>query len=198
MIDRRHLLRVGVTCAPLALAPWVRAGSSDSLSQRAIPSTGERLPVIGLGSSASFEQSANRSDLQGLSDVFKVMTDQGAKVFDTAPSYGSSEAVAGRIARDLAIADKIFWATKTEPSYGSDAAASARAQIQESLKRLGVKKLDLVQVHNLGNLQTQLAVLKDLKGRGLIRYLGVTTTFPGQYSELLNCMRSERLDFIGV
>ncbi len=199
MINRRRLLRVGVTCAPLALAArWVRATSSDSISQRAIPSSGERLPVIGLGSSASFEQSANRSDLQGLSEVLKVMTDQGAKVFDTAPSYGGSEAAAGRIAKELAIADKIFWATKTEPSYGSDGGASARAQIQESLKRLGVKKLDLVQVHNLGNLQTQLAVLKDLKGRGLIRYLGVTTTFPGQYSELLNCMRSERLDFIGV
>ena len=199
MIDRRHLLRVAVTCAPLALAPrWVRASPSDGLSQRAIPSTGERLPVIGLGSSASFEQSANRSDVQGLSDVLKVMTDQGARVFDTAPSYGGSEATAGRIARDLAIADKMFWATKTEPSYGGDGAASARAQVQESLKRLGVKKLDLVQVHNLGNLQTQLAVLKELKAQGLIRYLGVTTTFPSQYSQLLTCMRSERLDFIGV
>jgi diketogulonate reductase-like aldo/keto reductase len=199
VIDRRDLLRVGAAAASLALAPrWLGASSTDMVSQRAIPSTGERLPVIGLGSSASFEQSANRGELQGLSDVFKVMTDQGAKVFDTAPSYGDSEAAAGRIAKELGIADRIFWATKTEPSYHSDDTASVRAQIQESLKKLGVKKLDLVQVHNLGNLQTQLAVLKDLKGRGLIRYSGVTTTFPSQYSDLLNCMRSERLDFIGI
>jgi aryl-alcohol dehydrogenase-like predicted oxidoreductase len=189
-----------MTSASLALAPqWLRAGSSDPLSQRAIPSTGERLPVIGLGSSASFEQSANRGELQGLKDVLKVMIDQGAKVFDTAPSYGASEAVAGGIAKELGIAEKIFWATKTEFSAfrGYDA-ASARTQIQASLRNFGVKKLDLVQVHNLGNLQANLAILKDLKLHGLVRYLGVTTTFPGQYSELLNCMRNERLDFIGV
>jgi aryl-alcohol dehydrogenase-like predicted oxidoreductase len=200
VIDRRDLLCLGLTSASLALTPrWVRAGSSEPLSQRAIPSTGERLPVIGLGSSASFEESANRGDLQGLTQVLKVMIDQGAKVFDTAPSYGASEAAAGRIAKELAIAEKIFWATKTELSaYGSDDAASARAQVQESLRRLGAKKLDLVQVHNLANLQTKLAVLKDLKSQGLIRYLGVTTTFRGQFAELANCMRNERLDFIGV
>jgi aryl-alcohol dehydrogenase-like predicted oxidoreductase len=197
VIDRRALLSHGVTCASLALVPrWLHASTSDLLS-RAIPSSGERLPVIGLGSSASFEHSANRDELQGLTEVLRLMIDQGAKVFDTAPSYGASEAVAGRIAKELGIAEKIFWATKTEPSYG-DAAASARAEIQESLRKFGVKKLDLVQVHNLGNLQTELTVLKDLKSRGLIRYLGVTTTFSGQYSDLLNCMRNERLDFIGV
>jgi diketogulonate reductase-like aldo/keto reductase len=106
--------------------------------------------------------------------------------------------VAGRIAKELGIADKIFWATKTEPSYGRDDAAAARAEIQASVKKLGVEKIDLIQVHNLGNLQTKLPVLKELKRQGLIRYLGVTTTFSGQYSELLNCMRTERIDFIGV
>jgi diketogulonate reductase-like aldo/keto reductase len=155
--------------------------------------------VIGLGSSASFEESANRGDLQGLTEVLKVMIDQGAKVFDTAPSYGASEAVAGRIAKELGIAERIFWATKTElSSDGSDNVRSARAQIQESFRKLGVKKLDLIQVHNLGNLQTKLAILKELKRDGLIRYLGVTTTFPDQYSELSKCMRDERIDFIGV
>ena len=199
MIDRRDLLCLGMSCASLALAPrWVRASSSEPLSQRSIPSTGERLPVIGLGSSASFEESANRGDLQGLTQVLKAMVEQGAKVFDTAPSYGASEAAAGRVSKELGIAEKIFWATKTERSYGGDDAASARAQVQQSLTKLGVRKLDLVQVHNLANLQTKLAVLKDLKRQGLIRYLGVTTTFRGQYSELANCMRDERLDFIGI
>lgn len=200
VIDRRDLLRLGAASATLALAPrWLRAGPSDLLIQRTIPSSGERLPVIGLGSSASFEQSANRGDLQGITGVLKAMVEQGAKVFDTAPSYGASEAAAGQIAKQLGIAEKIFWATKTEAgSYGSDNVASARAQVQESFKKLGVKKIDLIQVHNLGNLKTKLTILKDLKQQGLIRYLGVTTTFPGQYSELLDCMRNERLDFIGV
>lgn len=200
VIDRRDLLCLGLTSASLALTPrWARASSSEPLSQRAIPATGERLPVIGLGSSASFEESANRGDLQGLTQVLKVMIDQGAKVFDTAPSYGASEAAAGRISKELGIAEKIFWATKTELSaYGSDDVASARTQVEESLRKLGVKKLDLVQIHNLANLQNKLAVLKDLKRQGLIRYLGVTTTFRGQYADLANCMRNERLDFIGV
>jgi diketogulonate reductase-like aldo/keto reductase len=199
VIDRRALLSLGVTSASLAVVPrWLRAAPADLLT-RPIPTTGERLPVIGLGSSASFEQSADRGELQGLTEVLKLMIDQGAKVFDTAPSYGSSEAVAGRIAKELGIVERIFWATKTEPSaYGRDAVASARAEIQESLDKLGVKKIDLIQVHNLGNLQTKLAVLKDLKRQGVIRYLGVTTTFSGQYSELLDCMRNEHIDFIGV
>jgi aryl-alcohol dehydrogenase-like predicted oxidoreductase len=200
VIDRRDLLSLGMTAASLTLAPrWIRASSSEPLSQRSIPSTGERLPVIGLGSSASFEESANRGDLQGLTQVLKAMSDQGAKVFDTAPSYGASEAAAGRIAKELGIADKIFWATKTELSAsGGDDAASTRSQVQESLRKLGVRKLDLVQVHNLANLKTELAVLKDLKRQGLVRYIGVTTTFRGQYTELANCMRDERLDFIGI
>ena len=109
MIDRRDMLCLGMTAASLALAPrWVRASSSEPLSQRSIPSTGERLPVIGLGSSASFEESANRGDLQGLTGVLKLMIDQGGKVFDTAPSYGASEAAAGRIAKELGIAEEIF------------------------------------------------------------------------------------------
>jgi aryl-alcohol dehydrogenase-like predicted oxidoreductase len=198
VIDRRAVLSLGVTAASLAVVPrWLGAAPSDLLT-RPIPSTDERLPVIGLGSAASFEQSANHSETQGLTEVLKLMIDRGAKVFDTAPSYGASEAVAGRIAKELGIAGKFFWATKTEPSYGHDDAASARAEIQESAKKLGVEKIDLVQVHNLGNLQTKLTVLKDLKSQGVIRYLGVTTTFSGQYSELLNCMRNERIDFIGV
>jgi diketogulonate reductase-like aldo/keto reductase len=193
------MLRLGLTSGSLALLPgWLDASPSEGLMQRAIPSSGELVPVIGLGSSASFEQAANRGELQGITEVLKVMTEHGARVFDTAPSYGASEDAAGRIAQQLKITDKLFWATKTEASYGNDNAAISRAQIQESLKKLGVQKLDLVQVHNLGGLQTTLAMLKDLKHQGLVRYLGVTTTFRNQYADLLSCMRSERLDFIGI
>lgn len=196
---RRDLLRLGAASATLALAPRrLAADPVEQIIRRPIPSSGERLPVIGLGSSASFGQSANRGDLQGITEVLKVMLEHGATVFDTAPSYGSSEAVAGRIAGRLGITDKVFWATKTEAIYGGDNAASARAQVQESITKLGARKLDLVQVHNLGNLQMKLAMLKELKRQGLIRYLGVTTTFPSQYSDLVSCMRSERLDFIGI
>ena len=198
-MERRELLTLGMVSAALALVPQRLRASSPDLIQRTIPSSGERLPVIGLGSSASFEQSANRGELEGITEVLKTMVGRGAKLFDTAPSYGASEAAAGRIAQQLGISERIFWATKTElTSYGGDDVAASRAQIQDSFKKLGVKKLDLIQVHNLGNLNAKLAILKELKHQGLIRYLGVTTTFPSQYPELLDCMRRERLDFIGV
>jgi aryl-alcohol dehydrogenase-like predicted oxidoreductase len=196
---RRDLLSLGATSAALALAPRrLRGNPVEQLMRRAIPSSGERLPVIGLGSSASFVQAANRGDLQGITQVLKVMLERGATVFDTAPSYGASEAVAGGIAKELGLADKVFWATKTEAIYGGENPAAAHSQVQESMRKLGVKKLDLVQVHNLGNLQLKLSMLKELKQQGVIRYLGVTTTFPNQYSDLVACMRSERLDFIGI
>ena len=196
---RRDLLSLGATSATLALAPgWLKADSVEPIIRRPVPSSGERLPVIGLGSSASFEQSANRGDLQTITAVFKAMLGHGATVFDTAPSYGSSEAAAGRVAKELEVTDKVFWATKTEALYGGENTASARAQVQESINKLGAKKLDLVQVHNLGSLATKLAMLKELKQQGQIRYLGVTTTFANQYSDLVACMRNERLDFIGI
>ena len=210
MPDRRTMLTHSVA-AGLALAlgrraqlgaaaePAAATPGAGPLLTRAIPSTGEKLPVIGLGSSASFSSAAGSRDTAGLKAVLGTMVAHGAKVFDTAPSYGASEEVAGRIAQELAITQSIFWATKVNVAYGGRAdPAAARAQIEQSFKRLGVLTIDLIQVHNLGDVATQLPILKDLKQRGRIRYLGVTTTFPSQYRELLRIMRREPLDFIGI
>jgi aryl-alcohol dehydrogenase-like predicted oxidoreductase len=122
-------------------------------------------------------------------------------VFDTAPAYGASEEVAGTIAAELGVADRIFWATKVNVAgRGSGAAdpAAARAQIETSFQRLRVPMIDLIQVHNLGDVPTQLAILEELKREGRIRYVGVTTTSNSQYAELEPIMRNEPLDFIGI
>jgi aryl-alcohol dehydrogenase-like predicted oxidoreductase len=129
------------------------------------------------------------------------MVEGGGTVFDTAPGYGASEEVAGQIARELGITDDVFWATKVnvaQPGGGNADPDRARAQIEASFRKFGTDVIDLIQVHNLGDVPTQLGILKDLKEEGRVRYIGVTTTFPPQYPQLIQIMRSEPLDFIGI
>ena len=184
--------------APRALLA-AEAGNS-SLITRAIPSTGERLPIVGLGSSASFAQVARSEDVAALRAVLARMVELGGTVFDTAPAYGASEEVAGRIAQELAIAPRLFWATKLNVAWGGGPAdpAAARRQLETSLRRIGKPVIDLIQIHNLGDMRTQLPLLRELKAQGRVRYIGVTTTFESQYVELVRTMRDEPIDFIGT
>lgn len=170
------------------------------LVTRAIPKTGERLPVIGLGSSATFSQVARSEDTTALREVLTTMVANGGTVFDTAPSYGASEEVAGRIAMETGLGNKLFWATKVNVARGGGQAdpAAARAQIEQSLARIGKPKIDLIQVHNVGDPPGQLAILKELKAAGRVRYIGITSTSEQQYPTLLSVMRNEPIDFIGV
>lgn len=188
--------------AALALDPKGLFAQSSSLMTRPIPSSGEMLPVVGLGSSATFSQVARSEDDAALREVMKAFLGQGATVFDTAPSYGASEEVAGRIAAELGATEKIFWATKVNvvPRGGGASAdpAAAKAQIDRSFSRLKKSKIDLIQVHNLADVPTQLGILKDLKAQGRVRYIGVTTTSERQYGQLATVMKAEPLDFIGV
>jgi len=203
MWTRRDYLKLTLAAgATLALPPrWARAEGGPNRITRPIPSTGERLPVVGLGSSATFAKVARGEDREALRAVLRALAAGGGTVFDTAPAYGASEEVAGGIAAELGITDKLFWATKVNVAgRGGGAAdpAAARAQLEASFARLKTPVIDLVQVHNLGDVPTQLGILKELKAAGRIRYLGVTTTTPEQYAELARIMASEPLDFIGV
>jgi aryl-alcohol dehydrogenase-like predicted oxidoreductase len=165
-----------------------------------VPSSGELLPIVGLGSSATFSQVARSEDYSALRDVLRTMTEKGGTVFDTAPGYGASEQVAGDIAAELGITDRIFWATKMNVAQrgGKADPAQARQQIETSFNRLRKRPIDLIQVHGPVEMPTQLGVLKELKGAGRIRYIGVTSTSKPQYEEMERLMRSEPLDFIGI
>ncbi|HMN65344.1 MAG TPA: aldo/keto reductase [Burkholderiaceae bacterium] len=205
MTTRRDWLkRIGTAAGMLALAPGAARGAEPARGEpitRVIPKTGERLPIVGLGSSATFSQVARNEDVGALREVFARMTALGGTVFDTAPAYGASEEVAGRIAQELGIARRLFWATKLNVApWGGGAAdpAAARKQVETSFRRIGKPVIDLIQVHNLGDLRTQLPILRALKEQGRVRYIGVTTTFEGQYDALLRTMRSEPIDFIGT
>ncbi len=202
-LDRRDWLKLtlGSSLAIALPAAQAQAQAQQGLASGVIPASGEKIPAIGLGSSATFSQAARDEDVAALREVIEALVRNGGSVFDTAPSYGASEAVAGQLARDTGLADKLFWATKVNvaPRGGGKAeVAAARAQLQTSFDRIGRQKIDLVQVHNMGDVATQLPLLKDLKDSGRLRYLGVTTTFKPQYPELIETMRRERLDFIGI
>ncbi|HSK20700.1 MAG TPA: aldo/keto reductase [Longimicrobiales bacterium] len=212
MYTRREWLGLTLGAgAALALAPGCRAAPSPAsaagssamrkLITRAVPSTGEQLPIVGLGSSATFSRVARTEDHDALREVLRTMVDAGATVFDTAPGYGASEEVAGAIAAELGITDRIFWATKVNVAGRDDGRAdpaAARAQLEASFQKLRTPVIDLIQVHNLGDVPTQLGILKELKQQERVRYIGVTTTSEGRYPDLMEIMRNEPLDFIGI
>ncbi|HEX2138769.1 MAG TPA: aldo/keto reductase [Woeseiaceae bacterium] len=202
MINRRNLIRYTAAAAALALHPrLLLARDPGELIERAIPSSGEKLPIIGLGSSATFRRMADRENVDALRAVMRALVENGGTVFDTAPSYGDSEEVAGEIVNDLGVAQKVFWATKVNVvRRGGDSAdpETARQQIETSFERIGTPDIDLIQVHNLQDIPTQLAILKELKEEGRVRYIGTTSTNAGDYEYLAQVMREEPLDFIGV
>jgi aryl-alcohol dehydrogenase-like predicted oxidoreductase len=205
MTTRREWLSttLGVAGA-LAIAPHLvkaqSSSSSSALITRGIPSTGEKLPIIGLGSSATFAQVARNEDHDALKAVISKMVELGGTVFDTAPSYGASEEVAGKIAQELGVAKKLFWATKLNvaPRGGAADVTAARNQLENSFKRIGKPVIDLIQVHNMGDVNVQLPILREAKQQGRVRYIGLTTTFENQYAEMIQSMRTEKFDFIGT
>lgn len=204
MITRREYLKLSALAGvALAINPKLLLAddSPREVITRVIPGTSERLPVVGLGSSASFSRVAGEGDTDRIRAVLQALVEHGGKVFDTAPSYGEAEEVAGRVAREAGLAPRLFWATKLNVvPRGSDTADvdAARAQLEQSFARIGKDPIDLVQVHNMADPPTQLGLLNEYKQAGRIRYVGITTTFPRQYADLEALMRNEPLDFIGV
>ncbi len=203
MLTRREYLALSAkACAALALAPRIAAAQArGNVITRPIPKTGEELPIIGLGSSATFQRVAEESGPEAVGAVIRAMLDQGGTVFDTAPSYGRSEEIAARAVNDLGIADRIFWATKLNvvPFRSTEPAdpAAARRQLETSIERIG-RAPDLVQVHNIADMQTQFPILEEAKQAGRVRYIGTTSTFKPQYEALEQLMLEEPFDFIGI
>ncbi len=205
MLNRRDFFRTAsCVVGGSLLADRAALLAAGPMITRAVPKTGEMLPMVGLGSSATFASMARTADAQALREVLKTLVDHGGRVFDTAPGYGASEQVAGDIANELGLRDKIFWATKVnaagrEGLSGAKAdPAKARAQIEESFKKFRLSKIDLLQVHDVVDVATHLPIVKELKQAGRVRYIGITSTRENQYAELIGYMKNEPLDFVGV
>ena len=203
MTTRRDCLKFSALAgAALTLRPGLLdALENGDLITRAIPSSGEKLPLVGLGSSATFRRVAGGDDVSALREVLRVLFENGGSVFDTAPSYGESEQVAGRLVQELDATEKVFWATKLNVAGrggGSADPVAARAQVERSFQRIGKDVVDLIQVHNLADIPTQLSILKELKAEGRVRYIGTTSTRTSRYPDLAKVMRDQPIDFIGV
>jgi aryl-alcohol dehydrogenase-like predicted oxidoreductase len=182
--------------AAAALAPLAARFSSaaEPLIRRPIPSTGEMLPAIGIGTSRRYEVEATPEKVAPLKDAVQTFVSLGGTVIDTAPSYGTAEDVLGLILADPGLRQKIFLASKVDTT-GREATL---AEFERSLKRMKVEALDLVAVHNLIDVTENLAVLRDLKSRKRIRYVGVTVWRDNQLEALAEVMKRETLDFIQV
>jgi len=186
--------------ASVATTATTAAPQPGGLIMRAVPSSGEQLPVIGLGGANTFSATAGNEEFETIGSVLRALVDNGATVFDTAAGYGASEEVSGRIAGELGIADRIFWATKVNVAGGGGPAdrAAVLAQIERSFERLRIPVIDLIQVHNMGDPPTQIGVIQELKAAGRIRYTGITTTSENQYAALASVMHEYPIDFIGI
>ncbi|PYN41279.1 MAG: aldo/keto reductase [Candidatus Rokuibacteriota bacterium] len=170
------------------------AGAASHTLRRPVPSSGEMIPVVGLGTWRVFDVGGSPSERGPLKDVLKSLVELGGRVVDSSPMYGAAESVVGDLASELAITDKLFLATKVWTS-GRDAGV---AQMEQSLKRLRAQRLDLIQIHNLLDWRTHLRTLREWKAAGRIRYLGVTHYTASAYDELERVLRAEALDFIQV
>ena len=193
-ISRRDFNRCGLGALSLAAIGTSAIAGPEHLLRKPIPSSGETVPVVGLGTNryGVGDDAAKRVVLKQALARFHTL---GGTVIDTAPMYRSSEAVLGDLIADLGIRDDLFIATKVDEKDGGDA---THAQIEESLRRLKTDTLDLVQVHNLIAWQDALPVLREWKQDGTVRYVGITTSRARQYGEFEEIMRREDLDFIQI
>jgi len=206
MISRRDWLRITAgSSALLGLNPRALFALQTPVLTRPIPSSGEQIPVIGLGgrwisnNSTPEELAEHRAVMHALADG----AEGAGRVFDSAAGYGGggSEEYAGQWAAEDGFGDDIFWATKVNVvgrGGGEADPAAVRAQIERSFDRLRRPVIDLNQVHNMGDPPTQIGILQEYKEEGRIRYIGMTTTSEGQYGALAQVMRDYPIDFIGI
>jgi len=189
-LTRRTVLRL---MAAAAAGPSPGA-AGEAVLARAIPSSGERVPAVGLGTWRTFDVGTSAAERAPLKEVLGRYAALGGRVLDSSPMYGTAESVAGDLATELALVDRLFVATKVWTS-GREAGI---AQMERSLARLRRRRLDLMQIHNLLDWRTHLRTLRDWQQAGRLRYVGVTHYTASAYDELERVLRAEPLDFVQV
>ena len=194
--DARRSLLKGTLFAVYALSGmrWQSlhaSAATDIVRTRAIPSSGERIPIVGLGTSGAFE-TASDADLAPQRAVLRTFFEHGGRLVDTAPSYGNAETVVAQLARELKVRDELFIASKVDRPGEQDGIT----RMEASQQRLGGRPLDLLQVHNLIDVERQLTTLKRWKEAGRVRYIGITHYRTDAFDRLARLMQTHDLDFV--
>jgi diketogulonate reductase-like aldo/keto reductase len=190
---------IAATAAGLLVPKFTLSGqtaSEEKLSMvmRAIPSSGERIPVIGLGTWRVFDVGSSAAERAPLEEVLRVFVQQGARVIDSSPMYGRAEEVIGDLSTKAAMQQQLFLATKVWTT-GKRAGIES---MERSFARLQTKRIDLMQVHNLIDADTHLATLREWKSAGRIRYLGVTHYEASAFPAVERILSREKLDFVQI
>jgi diketogulonate reductase-like aldo/keto reductase len=185
--SRRRWLGWAAGCAA---APWATAAPAPGLLTRPVPSSGEPLPVLGLGSWITFNVGTDRAALDGCTAVVRAFFDAGGRLIDSSPMYGSSQPTIGHALARLGRPPALFSAEKVWTS------GDGAAQIAQSRAHWGVPRFDLMQVHNLLDWAEHLPRLFDMKAAGQLRYVGVTTSHGRRHAELAQILRTQPLDFV--
>jgi diketogulonate reductase-like aldo/keto reductase len=185
---RRFLEGVGLAAAA-GLVPGASRGATRTPVRKPIPSTGEQLPVIGLGTSRTFDVGAGAR--AGLVPVLQAFFDHGGMLVDSSPMYGAAEEVLGELLRETR-REALFAATKV----WTDGAQAGVEQMERSRQRWGVPRFDLMQIHNLRDWEVHARTLADMKASGRIRYTGITTSHGRMHDELEQALRKAPFDFV--
>jgi diketogulonate reductase-like aldo/keto reductase len=192
MIKRRNLIQLGAGLLAARSLGLRAAETTAAHIQRPIPASGELLPVMGMGTSRTFDTAGDPESLARLGDIMGILFERGGSVIDSSPMYGQAESRVGDVLRGMETAPKLFAATKV----WTTGREQGIAQMEESARRMNVERFDLIAVHNLVDWQTQLATLKDWKEREKVRYIGITTSHGRDHERFLEVMRTEPIDFV--
>jgi len=195
VFTRREVLTLAAAAGAAAALPIGHSRAAEGpVMTRPVPRTGERIPVVGLGTAIVFDIGDDARQRAERRDVIQKMIDGGARLIDTAPSYGEAEVVVGDLLAAMAAREKIFLATKVRAN--SD--AEKLEQMNASLKRLRTNKVDLMQLHNVSDPKTQLQALREWQHNGFTRYVGITHFRSSAYQSLAEVMRREKPEFIQI
>lgn len=191
-MSRRDAL--GLMAAALTTCALPASAAAAPILRRPIPFTVEQLPVIGLGTWQTFDVGGNPAERAPLEQVLAEFSALGGTLIDSSSMYGRSEEVVGELASALRLRDKLFVATKVW-THGKSAGIR---QMEDSMRKLRAKPVDLMQVHNLVDVRTHLATLREWKRQGIVRYLGVTHYTASSHEEVARIVKAEPLDFIQI
>jgi len=175
-----------------SLVPGLAVAADSSVIRRTIPSSGERLSVIGLGTSRTFDVDSDNVVTSPLMEVMQAFFDNDGQLIDSSPMYGSAEAVTGALVKQAKNRQRFFSATKV----WTNGKGKGIEQMERSMQRLGVEQIDLMQIHNLRDWKTHIDTLVDWKAEGRIRYIGITTSNGRYHDELEEILLQLPLDFV--